>query len=176
VRCARFDENGSLAPSALFPEFTVVPIGREAAIPNPALTPFSAMIGEWKTAGSHPLLPGVRLHGRAAFEWLEGGAFLILRTEMDEPEVPSGIAIFGSDDAAGEHYMLYFDERGVSRRYEVELLERGYRWFRNAPGFSQRFVLTLSEDGKTMVAAGELSKDGVTWEGDLELRYTRADA
>jgi hypothetical protein len=26
--------------------------------------------------------------------------------------------IFGSDDATGEYFMLYFDERGVSRKYD----------------------------------------------------------
>jgi hypothetical protein len=33
---------------------------------------------------------------------LDGGAFLIMHSEIDEPEVPSGIAIIGSDDATDE--------------------------------------------------------------------------
>ena len=45
---------------------------------------------------------------------------MIMRTEIDEPQIPSGLAIFGTDD------------------------------------------------GK-----GELSKDGTTWEGDLELTDRR---
>ena len=151
---------------------TVTP-GREAAIPNPALAPWARMIGEWTTLGAHPLLPGITLHGRASFEWLEGGAFVIMRTEIDESEIPSGIAVFGSDDATGEHFMLYFDERGVSRRYNVTLFEDGWLWSRSASGFSQRFRATLSKDGRTIMGRGEVSKDGVTWEGDLELTYSR---
>ena len=42
-----------------------------------------------------------------------------MRSEIDEPEIPSGLAIFGSDNATGEYFMLYFDERGVSRKYNV---------------------------------------------------------
>ena len=61
------------------------------------------------------------LHGRTTFEWHDGGAFLCVRSEIDEPGIPSGIAFIGSDDQAGTFTMLYFDERGVSRRYEVAM-------------------------------------------------------
>lgn len=148
-------------------------VGREAAIPNPALQPWSVVIGEWTTVGAHPLLPGVQLHGRASFAWLDRGAFLMMRTEIDEPGIPSGIAIIGSDDATGEQSMLYFDERGVSRRYAVALRDDGWQWWREAPDFSQRFTATISGDGRSIIARGELSRDGFTWEMDLELTYTR---
>ena len=65
-------------------------IGHEAAIPNPALQPLSFLIGEWSTEGSHAQLPGKTLHGRTSFRWSDGGAFLVMRSEIDEPEIPSG--------------------------------------------------------------------------------------
>jgi len=99
---------------------------------------------------------------------------LIMHSEIQEPGIPSGVAIFGSDDSAGEYFMLYFDERGVSRKYGVTLSNNTWNWWRNAPGFSQRFTGTIADDGRTIVGRGELSKDGVTWEGDLALTYTRA--
>jgi hypothetical protein len=133
------------------------------------------LIGRWRTVGTHPLVPGTTFHGRTSFEWLEGGAFLIMHSEIDEPEIPSGIAIIGSDDSAGEYFMLYFDERGVSRKYEVALRDNTWRWWRNTPGFSQRFTGTFLDDGRTIVGRGELSKDGSTWEGDLDLTYTRIE-
>jgi hypothetical protein len=71
--------------------------------------------------------------------------------------------------------MLYFDERGVSRRYETSLRDGVWRWWRSAPGFSQRFSGVISADGRTIVSHGELSRDGTTWEPDLQLTYTRAD-
>jgi hypothetical protein len=150
-------------------------MANEASIPNPKLKPLSALIGKWKTVGTHPLLPGTTFHGHTTFEWLEGGAFLIMHSEIAEPGIPSGIAIFGSDDDTGEYFMLYFDERGVSRKYEVTLRDDTLKWWRNAPGFSQRFSGTFVDGGRTIVGKGELSKDGSLWEGDLELTYTRAD-
>ncbi len=151
------------------------PQKHEASIPNPALKPLSALVGNWRTVGTHPLVPGTTFHGHTTFEWLEGGAFLIMHSEIDEPAIPSGIAIFGSDDATGEFFMLYFDERGVSRKYDVAFREHTFTWWRNAPGFSQRFSGALVDDGRTIIGKGELSKDGALWEGDLELTYTRAE-
>jgi hypothetical protein len=87
-------------------------IGHEAAISNPALKPLSFLVGEWRTEGSHPKFPGKTLHGRTSFGWSDGGAFLVMRSEIDEPGIPSGIAIFGTDDDAKECSMLYFDEPG----------------------------------------------------------------
>ena len=147
----------------------------EAAKPNAALQPLSVLIGTWNTVGTHPLVPGTTFHGRTSFEWIEGGAFLIMHSEIDEPQIPSGIAIFGTDDTTGECSMLYFDERGVSRRYEVSIKGNVWRWWRNAPGFSQRFVGTIAADGRTIDGRGELSRDGTKWEGDLQLIYTRTD-
>jgi hypothetical protein len=88
-------------------------IGSEARKANPTLEPFEPLIGEWRTSGTHPLVPGKTFHGRASFSWIEGGAFLIWRSEMDEPEIPSGTAILGSDDAEGTFSVLYLDERLV---------------------------------------------------------------
>lgn len=147
----------------------------EASIPNPALEPFTGLVGKWKTVGTHPMVPGTIFHGHTSFSWLEGGAFLVMHSEIDEPEIPSGIAVFGSDDATGGCYMLYFDERGVSRKYDVTLRDATWKWWRNAPGFSQQFTGSIVDGGRTIIGKGKLSRDGHTWEGDLELTYTRID-
>src|ERR1044071_1794810 len=99
----------------------------EAAKPNPALQPLAGLVGTWKTEGTHPLVPGKTFHGQTSFSWIEGGAFLIMRSQIDEPEIPSGIAVFGTDDKTGEWSMLYFDERGVSRRYEMSFASNVWR-------------------------------------------------
>ena len=147
----------------------------EAAIPNPALKPFSVLAGSWSTIGTHPLVPGTIFHGRTSFDWIEGGAFLMMHSEIDEPEIPSAVAIFGSDDATGEYFMLYFDERGISRKYDVSFRDNVLKWWRNAPGFSQRFTGTIRDQGRIIIGKGELSRDGTSWEGDLELTYTRRE-
>ena len=33
----------------------------------------------------------------------------------------------------------------------------------------------IQDDGRTIVGKGELCKDGATWEGDLDLTYTRVE-
>jgi len=144
-----------------------------AMIPNPRLTVFAPLLGEWTTAGRHSMMPGVMLHGRTVFDWHEGGAFLRMRSEIEDPRIPTAIALVGSDDASEAFAMLYFDERGVSRRFEVAMDGAAMRWWRMAPGFSQQFTLTVAPEGDILRGVSALSKDGVTWDQDLELTYTR---
>jgi len=147
----------------------------EAARPNPRLQMLSVLVGTWTTVGTHALVPGKTFHGRTTFSWIEGGAFLVMRSQIDEPDIPSGIAIFGTDDATGDCSMLYFDERAVSRRYETRMEGSEWRWWRHASDFSQRFVGTVSADGRTIVSRGEYSRNGGPWEPDLALTYRRVD-
>ena len=153
-----------------------VPIGSEALRPNPALEPLAPLVGEWRTTGTHPLVPGTTFHGRTSFAWHEGGAFLLMRSEIDEPEVPSGVAVIGSDDAAGTFTMMYFDERGVSRQYTVEVAEGEVSWHRDEAGFAQRMVFTIAADGGRLDAQGRMARNGGSWEDDLQLSYERVDA
>ena len=148
---------------------------RGASGPNPALEPFSILIGKWDTTGTHGQDPDTVLHGRTSFEWLENGAFLLMRSEIEDPRFPSGIAIIGSDDAEGAYYMLTFDERGVSRKYDATLQNNIWKWWRNAPGFLQRYEGVIGDGGNTIIGKGELSKDGISWEKDLDLTYKRVE-
>jgi hypothetical protein len=143
----------------------------KALTPNPALKPFEILIGEWQTIGSHPYIPNTELHGHVSFEWIEGGAFLILRSQVDHPEIPDGIEIFGSDDRAGTFYMLHFDERGISRKYDVSISKNQLKWWREDPDFSQRFTMEIQKN--KLESYGEMSRDGGEWEKDLSLTYTR---
>jgi len=148
-------------------------IGSESQKANPALQPLARLIGEWKTTGTHPMVPGKTFHGRTSFAWIEGGAFMVVRSEIDEPEIPSATAIFGSDDAEGTLTLTYFDERGVSRKYAVTAEGDEIAWHRDDPKFKQRMTLTIDPDGRKMVAKGRMSRDGKPWEDDLELAYER---
>ena len=64
-------------------------VARKASIPNPALDPFRVLIGRWNTTGTHGLVPDTILHGLTSFEWLENGAFLMMRSEIDESRFPA---------------------------------------------------------------------------------------
>ena len=141
---------------------------------NPRLQALAVLVGEWATVGTHPMLPGKTFHGHASFTWLESGAFLLFHSHIDEPEIPNGVAILGTDDSnpdAGA--MLYFDVRNVSREYRWTISSNLWTWSRDELGFSQRMVLTIANDGLLIEAKGQMSRNGKSWEPDLQLTYTR---
>jgi hypothetical protein len=138
---------------------------------NPALSPLKTLIGEWNTVGTHPFAP--ILHGHASFNWIEEGAFLIWHSKINDKRFPKGIAIFGTDSTTGEYFMLYFDERRISRKYEVSVNDNIIKWWRNAADLSQRYTWTIDDNGNKIIGKGEMSKDGKTWENDLEQTFTR---
>ena len=146
-------------------------IHNKAAIKNPALAAVSSLIGEWDTTGSHPYFPGVALHGHTTFEWLEGGAFLIMHNSVYHPDFPDGIALFGSDKET--LYMLYFDERGISRKFDVTTNNNAISWVRNDADFSQRLTITVQDDKNSMESVGEMSQQGKPWEKDLSQKFAR---
>lgn len=147
--------------------------GAGAHRPNPALEPLAPLLGEWRTTAIHPLVSGTEFHGRTSFTWHEGGAFLLMRSEIDESEIPNGVAIIGSDDAAGTFTMIYSDERDISRHYTVEIALPEVSWHRDQAGFAQRMVLTVADDGSRIEARGTMSRGSGPWEDDLQLTYER---
>jgi hypothetical protein len=135
--------------------------------------------GEWETEATHQLLPGTVIHGQVTFEWLEGGFFLIWHAHYDHTDIPDSIAILGCDDTgdlrnpSGGCSLHYFDQRGVTRLYHLSAEAGVWRFWRDSPGFSQRFAGTLSPDGWTVDGVAELCSDGSTWDQDLRITYKR---
>jgi hypothetical protein len=140
---------------------------------NARLSAFEPLLGEWITTGKHPMLPGRSLRGTTTFERIEGGAFVRMRSTSAEPEIPPGVAIFGTDEAEGEGTMIYFDERGVSRLYTFQFRDGELTWRRDDPAFKQQFTLSVHPGRKHLSAKGRMSRDGAPWEGDLELEFER---
>ena len=148
-----------------------IEIGLKAQIPNQSLGQLEFLIGEWQTTGSHPMVPGKELHGRTSLAWHQGGAFLIMRSQVDEPKFPDGVAIIGSDDAAGTFAMIYFDERGTSRIMDVLVNEGTVTWRHDDATFAQ--CLTITADSDRLVSRGRMSRDGGPWEDDLSQTFIR---
>lgn len=141
---------------------------------NPALSQLQVFVGEWDMEASigDRLLGG----GRTVFSWLEGGAFLVQRSEVEQAEFPTATILIGRDDSSEEYVMLYYDSRKVSRVYRMSLNEEGvWKMWREAPGFFQRFSGTISPDGKTITAQWQRSSNGIFWEEDFNLTYTRVE-
>jgi hypothetical protein len=148
------------------------------------------LVGNWVTEVTHPALPGVVVPGTVAIEWLEGERFLIHRFRNDHPDFPDSIAIIGSTDAdrvdagastaatSGDSRlsMHYFDSRGVFRVYDVAIDNEAWHISREAPEFSQRFVGTFADGGRTIDGLWRLRQDGGDWNDDLRIIYRRSFA
>jgi hypothetical protein len=142
---------------------------------EPSLQGLNALVGEWDIEAIHQMLPSTVVHGHSVFEWLEGEKFLIVRTHMDHPDFPDSIAIIG--DAEGLR-MHSFDSRGVARILQMSFMDGVWKLWRDTADFSpldfsQRFVGTFSNDGKTIDGRFEICYDGTTWEDDMQITYRR---
>jgi hypothetical protein len=149
---------------------------------HPALKRLDALVGEWAL---HASFDGQSAEGgRTTFKWREDGAFLVQHADRDE--LPTGLpaewvenspepvtTIIGLDDSADQFTMLYADARNVFRVYQMSLDGGVWRIWRDAPGFSQRFEGKFGADGDTITGAWEHSPDGVQWNHDFDLTYTK---
>ena len=144
-----------------------------AVHPNPALLPLDKLVGEWNMAITSPAYPSTVVSGHATFEWLAGGAFLLMRTDIEPVGPPSGLAVIGRDDAGETYSMLYYDSRGVSRLYAMTFADGVWQMHREAPGFLQRFVATINADGTSISGRWDKSSDGSNWQHDLDWSYQR---
>jgi hypothetical protein len=153
-----------------------------------ALEQLNRLVGTWATDATHPALPGLVVHGTTVIEWLEGERFQIHRARIDHPDFPDSISIVGitgNDRVAGPSNsgpavaaasrlcMHYFDSRGVFRVFDVSIDDAGWRFWRDAPGFSQRFTGTFADGGETIHGHSELCRDDVNWNQDLQITYRR---
>jgi hypothetical protein len=77
-----------------------------------------------------------------------------MRSEIQDERFPKRVAIFGSHNSKGETYMLTFDTRGVSRKYNLSIDSKEWKWWRDDPEFPQRFTVTISADGLSMISKG----------------------
>jgi hypothetical protein len=155
---------------------TVENVSREAqrAIEaNPAIQRLNVLLGSWRTEIVMPLDPPIVTSGREDIEWLGEGPFLVMRGTVEHPDFPDGIIIIGADDSNEAYSMLYFDSRGVARIYQMSLGDGTLKFWRETPGFNQRYIGRFSEDGNTITGAWEKSTDGTTWEHDFDLIYIR---
>src|ERR1700712_5223767 len=124
------------------------------------MRPFDALVGTWATEATHPQLDGVA-SGRATFEWLDGGKFLIQRTSFEHDLIPNAMSVIGAPEAGDGLVMEYFDSRGVRRTYRTSLDDGVWRWWRDVPDFAQRFTAVLAPDA--FHGHGELARTPGQW-------------
>jgi hypothetical protein len=143
---------------------------------NPSLKQLEGWAGDWEMELSNASFlprPSDTVKGPVSFEWVQDGAFLLMRQGDKPPSPPAARWLISRDDSAPDYTVLYYDARGVSRVYHMSFEDGVWRIWRSAPGFSQRFEGRFSDDGNTMTAAWEKSFDGTQWEHDFNVTYRR---
>lgn len=146
-----------------------------------AESPLGRLVGTWEF---EPSIEGRSAgRGRATFEWIEDGAFVLERSDAEwshpgwvDNAPKSTQSVIGFDDTTGEIVQLYADSRGVFRIYRGTLTDDEWRLERAAPDFHQRFVGVFRDDGRTIDGRWESSPDGTTWELDFPITYRQADS
>lgn len=153
--------------------------------PNSDLKHLEKLVGKWEVEGLVDGKPAGR--GKTKFSWIEDGLFLKQQSRdlPPQPDVPKELkeflkgspnpvtTIIGLDDSSGQFTQLYADARGVFRVYQMSLNDSVWKLWRDAPGFSQRFKGTFSEDKNTITGRWESSDDGKNWETDFDLTYSK---
>lgn len=143
---------------------------------NPALADLQFLTGAWDVELSEASFltePTARLAASVIFEWIEQDAAMVMR--MGDAGTPMATWIFGRDDAQSDYNVLYADDRGVSRVYNMSLSNGTWRMWRTTPEFSQRFEAQVNADQTQISGSWQKSFDGgITWEHDFKVRYSRA--
>ena len=140
---------------------------------NAALTPLGFLIGKWSVEMAHAALPKP-LNWQDSFEWVEE-SFIMWHWQGNN-EVPKATSIIGrNENKSGNIYtMFYYDNRGVSRIFEMSFESGIWKYARFDPEFSQRFDGIVNEDENVIKGKGEVSEnDGKTWKHDFSITFSR---
>jgi hypothetical protein len=105
--------------------------------------------------------------GRQRYDRVLDGAYLYLTWTYDRPDFPDALAMLSSEQ------MHYFDVRGITRVFDLQVDDSGYEMVRLDPEFSQRFTARF-EGSDLIETTGEYSDDrGATWQPDFTMTSVR---
>ena len=82
--------------------------------------------------------------------------------------------MIGRDGDTGQYRVSYFDDRNVSRLYEMNFQNGAWDMWRDYAGFPQRFHAALSDDGN-IISGYWARKQGDAWIRDFGVTFTRVD-
>lgn len=143
---------------------------------NPALKDLKVLVGNWDMELSNASFlsdPKATIRGTTSIEWIEGGDLLVMRQGKKGAGPNYAMWVIGRDADSSEYVVLYSDDRGVSRVYQMSFNNGVLKIWRNSPKFSQRYVAKISKDKKTIKAYWEKSLDGKKWDHDFDIIYKR---
>jgi hypothetical protein len=114
----------------------------------------------------------------ALAEWGLGGQFLLERSEWPHQDFPDNIAIIAAGPDGASYTRHYFDSHGVVRVYTMSFRDGIWTLVRDVHDFTpldfaQRFTGRFADDGSAIDGAWETASDGMHWEHDFNLTYTK---
>jgi hypothetical protein len=140
---------------------------------NEALDELRDLLGEWKMTMTNAWFlesPDIKGEGSATIQWL-GEAFLEMRATLGQ-EQSTWHWVIGRSDAREQLVLLYHDERGVLRVFDMTYADGQWTLVREDPDFHQRFIATVKPD--RIDGRWEASEDaGATWRKDFDLIFER---
>jgi hypothetical protein len=140
---------------------------------NEALAKLDTLVGEWSLTMTDAWFldsPDIRVGGEATFAWLDD-AFIELRGSLGTDQ-GSWHWVIGRSDAREQLVLLYHDDRGVLRVFDVTFGNGEWTLTREDPDFHQRFIATVADD--RIDGRWEASEDaGATWRKDFDLIFER---
>lgn len=139
---------------------------------SPGLDKLERLIGKWDlTLTNAHFLDSLdeRVSGQATFEWLDN-VLVVFRWGLGP--TPPAVCVIGYSTPEEQYRMLYHDDRGVARVFEMEFSDDHWSLLRENPDFHQRFEARLQPD--RIIGAWEASEDeGATWRKDFDLMFER---
>lgn len=140
---------------------------------NKALAALEPLIGEWEyTMYNCWFLESMdtEVKGTTTIERLHDAFVVLCNSGADQK--PDDVWVIGYSDPQGAYQMLYYDQRGVARAFQVDTEGDTMVFWREDKDFYQRMTLTIGKD--TLHTVAEASDDkGKTWRKDLEMSYVK---
>jgi hypothetical protein len=125
------------------------------------------LLGTWDISLRHVSVPEP-VAGRQRYERVLAEAFVLLSATYDHPDFPDALALLD------ESRCHYFDVRGVTRTFDLEVDHSGWTMIRRDADFWQRSGASFTGPD-AMAGRGENSHDrGASWQDDFTISYTRA--
>lgn len=139
---------------------------------NEPLARLEPLVGSWDLTLSNAWFldsDDQPARGWATFERLDD-IFVVFRWSVGER--PPTVNVIGYSDPRERYYLLYHDDRGVGRVFEMEFDGEQWSLLREDPDFHQRFNARI--DGDRISASWDASEDeGKTWRKDFDLLFER---
>ena len=140
---------------------------------NKALAVLEPLIGEWEyTMYNSWFLESMdtKVKGFTTIKRLEDSFVVVRSTDADKK--PSDVWVIGYSDPQDKYEMFYYDQRGVSRIFNMTFDGKRLVFWREDEDMYQRITMDITATGLHSVA--EASEDkGKTWRKDLEMTHTR---